>query len=302
MNGSVPPHKFVSLNRGGDKYCEVCNLFLDSNGSTYNAGDRLQLTDGADIRIMSFNILSEEWDSTTTLAQRVNGVVTAIRAYGPDVIGVQEVSQKWYAELKKLLGDEYVFVNSYILGHENYNYSALAYRKDSVKLIESDVYFYSVYNSQRIRLINFGLFERLSDGKRFGTTCTHYNANHNNRDHTPERKIQATEFLGKIKEYYAKYNCPIFCTGDFNCSETTEPYKITTSEGVLQSSKFVAEAKGLVCSTTHSLGTMPGAGPNSIDHIFFTGNTTALYYTTIVDDVTIAVSDHTPIYCDFKLN
>jgi UDP-2-acetamido-3-amino-2,3-dideoxy-glucuronate N-acetyltransferase len=64
----------------------------------------------------------------------------------------------------------------------------------------------------------------------------------------------------------------------------------------------LAEEKGLVCSTTHSLGTKPGTSTNSIDHILFTGNATPLYYTTIVDDVTVEVSDHTPIYCDFKLN
>ena len=72
--------------------------------------------------------------------------------------------------------------------------------------------------------------------------------------------------------------------------------------GILKSSKYEALEKGRASSTTHGLGNMPSSGLASIDHIFYAGNVTPLYYTTIVDSVAIAVSDHTPIYCDFKLN
>ena len=91
-------------------------------------------------------------------------------------------------------------------------------------------------------------------------------------------------------------------TGDFNSSENTQPYGVIMSDKLISETKYTAQTKGKIYSTTHALGSMPGEGIASIDHIFCTGEVTPIYYTTVVDSYVIKVSDHSPIFCDFKFN
>ena len=282
----------------------IMNLAPDTNVTSlsYTGPESAELHEDADVRIMSFNILSEEWTKEAVMEPRILGVIGTILFYMPDVIGIQEVSTKWYGVLRSYLGDDYTFINSDLRGTKDNNYTALAYNKNTVKHLKSDLYTYSVYNSWRLRVVNFGLFELKSTGKQFGVTNTHFNANHNNRDHTPERTTQATEFVAKIKEYQKKYNCPIFMTGDFNSKDETAPYAVIVKDGTIKEAKYTAKVKGKICLTYHGLGSSPASGTSSIDHIFHTTDVTPLYYTTLVDSVLNITSDHNPIFADFKFN
>lgn len=280
------------------------NLAPDTSVTSlsYSGPESADLHGDADIRVMSFNILSEEWTAEAVMEPRILGVIGTIYFYMPDVIGIQEVSTKWYGVLRSYLGDDYEFINSDLRGTKDNNYTALAYNKKTVKLLKSDLYTYSVYNSWRLRVVNFGLFEMISTGKQFGVTNTHFNANHNNRDHTPERTTQATEFVAKIKEYQTKYKCPIIMTGDFNSKDETVPYGVIVKDGTIKEAKLTAKVKGKICLTYHGLGSSPASGTSSIDHIFHTTDITPMYYTTLVDSVLDITSDHNPIFADFKFN
>ncbi len=269
----------------------------------YAGPESTALTEGADIRIMSFNILCELWDKNATMEPRILGVVGTISAYQPDVIGIQEVSPKWYSVIRKYLGEDYEFINSNKPSGTDQNYTALAYNKNKVKLIANDYKIYSVYNSTRLRSINFGLFEHIATGKQFGVTNTHFNANHKTAaEENINRNTQATELVAKIKEYTDKYNCPIFMCGDYNSKDETAAYKTIVADGTIKEAKNTAKTKGKICLTYHGLGTNPASGSSSIDHIFHTGKTTALYYTTLVDDILVKSSDHCPIFADFTLD
>jgi len=277
---------------------------INETRTIYEGTDRMELTDGADLRVMSFNILSEEWtDEAKDMDARLPGVIGCITYYEPDVIGIQEVSVKWYGLLREYLGDTYEFVNTDAANKKDGCYTGLAYNKKKVKLIDKELTYYTVYNSKRLRVINMGLFEMIEGGKRFIVTDTHFNANH--KDATTENKNrvqQATEFIGKIAEYRAKYNCPIIMTGDFNSKDGTDPYNVIISDPLITETKNTALKKGSIFLTYHNLGTMPGSGSASIDHIFSTGAVTPLYYTTLIDEYLVKASDHCPIFCDFKFN
>ena len=272
--------------------------------TTYEGTDQMEYTEGTDIRVMSFNILSEEWTAEAKdIEARAVGVVGCITYYEPDVIGIQEVSVKWYGILKEYLGDMYEFVNTDANGTKNGCYTGLAYKKSTVKLIDKELTYYTVYNSKRLRVINMGLFETIETGKRFIVTDTHFNANH--KDATTEnlnRVQQATEFIAKIDSYRKKYNCPIIMTGDFNSKDGTDPYNKIMSDTLISEAKYTAQTKGSVFLTYHNLGTMPGSAKESIDHIFYTGDITPLYYTTLIDQYLVVSSDHCPLFCDFKFN
>lgn len=258
------------------------------------------LIDGANARIMSFNILSEEWDSAAVMDGRDYKVAATLTYYSPDVAGVQEVSEKWYQRLEALIGSEYEFVGKTIPSGQ-YNYTGLIYNKNKAKLIESGLTVYSVGNSPRLRLLNWGLFESKSNGERYIVCNTHYDANHTG-DHTHIRVQQATEMAELVNKLAADYGVPIFCCGDYNCDEQSLPFGTFMKATGFIDPKYKAQKIDNPVKTYHKLGT--GASTSAavgIDHIACSPNANVLYYNTLIGDYWTNASDHLPIYIDIYL-
>ncbi len=265
----------------------------------YSPEQTATLAEGADLRIMSFNILNQQWMDRPETVSRVPGVIGCLSYYMPDVAGLQEVDPIWYKFLDLYLGEDYVFVNRDCDGVANYNYTAIAYNKHTVTLIESETTYYTS-GSRRIRMLNMALFEHKATGERFIVTSTHFAAG----EGEAVRLSHAIEFARKINEYAEKYKVPMFCTGDYNSWDDKPPYLHVVENTPLRSSKHDAMSKGTVgkiLQTSHGLGTRPILNVKSIDHILYTG-ATLLYYTTLMDDNLAFASDHTPIYADYKFN
>jgi len=272
---------------------------IDKSLIKYAGIDRAVLTEGADIRIMSFNILADDFHTDKNLSPRAPGVIGCVQYYKPDVIGIQEVSRKWYLILLEELADEYEFINTDVIGGIKNNYTGLAYRKDTVEHIDTDHINYKKPGNSRIRLLNVGVFKHKATGKDFVVTSTHLSVG---ADKNIERLLQAEEHLAAVEKYLWMYQCPVISTGDYNCRESSDPYQFLTGNGVIKNSKYTAQSKGLVCYTHHSMGSKPSTGVESIDHIFYAGNVTPLYFSTLVDDILLITADHTPLICDFKLD
>ena len=77
--------------------------------NTFTGGESPALIEGADTRIMSFNILSEEWDAAAVMEGRDVRVSAVLLNYLPDVAALQEVSNKWYPILETNVGGIYKF-------------------------------------------------------------------------------------------------------------------------------------------------------------------------------------------------
>lgn len=259
------------------------------------------LIEDADTRVMSFNILSEEWDPAAVMADRDYRVAATILNYSPDVAGIQEISEKWYSRLTSLIGAEYDFVGKNIPSGQ-YNYTGLIYNKNRVSVVESGMTLYSVGNSPRLRLLNWGLFESKASGKRFIVCNTHYDANHTG-DHTPIRIQQATEMAELVNGLVEKYKVPVFCCGDYNCNEESEPFNTFMKLTGFKDPKYTAKKIDNQIKTTHKLGeAVTNNTKLGIDHITCSPDTEILYYNTLVGDFWVPASDHCPIYIDFRLN
>lgn len=259
------------------------------------------LIDDADTRVMSFNILSEEWDPAAVMADRDYRVAATILNYSPDVAGIQEISEKWYSRLTSLIGAEYGFVGKTIPSGK-YNYTGLIYNKNRVSVVESGMTLYSVGNSPRLRLLNWGLFESKASGKRFIVCNTHYDANHTG-DHTPIRIQQATEMAELVNGLVEKYKVPVFCCGDYNCNEESEPFNKFMKLTGFKDPKYTAKKIDNQIKTTHTLGeAVTNNTKLGIDHITCSPDIEILYYNTLVGDFWVPASDHCPIYIDFRLN
>ncbi len=288
----------LARNLGDKKYSFLCNLpsDFDIRDTAFPATDSRELASGANLRIMSYNILSEEWNDKTPIDGRRDYVAATILYYSPDVIGLQEISDIWYSALPGMISSDYVMVGEKNSRGES-NYTGMAYNKHKVALLESGTDLFSAGNSTRLRLINWGYYEKLDTKERFIVMNTHWCIVKENRI------VEAVEMAALYNKYKDKYNCPIITVGDYNANEGSEEYKNYISLTGLNNARHDADVKKRLTKTTHSLGKAPTADHTAaIDHIFYSDDIKCLYYNTLVDQIVLDSSDHNPIYADFKFD
>ena len=271
-------------------------------------------TENSNVRVMSFNILASDWNNNPPVKDREDLFRDVIARYAPDVVGMQEVNAEWYETLKADFGT-YRFVNEKNNRIRGYvNYSTIAYNTETVTLVKYGQTAFTVNMNKNCRNLMWAIFELKSDpGKRFMVTSTHW-------DLTSERRVaEAIEMGGILKILEQWYKIPMFCTGDYNAREVSDEYKTFVECTSFKSSKFCAENRGLVASSSH-LGDGTGTAEdyssgywklgvasyrqkcintiNTIDHIFASPDANVLYYDTVIDETALEASDHCPIYID----
>ena len=291
-----------------EKYVRTGNIvslnLLANSEEGYNAfpaGEDAKLADGADTRIMSFNILSEEWDAAAVMEGRDIRVSSILLNYRPDVAALQEVSNAWYPILQNFVGDVYQFTRKKIPAGSG-TYTTLIYNKETTKLIEEGIHLYSVGNSARLRSVVWGVFESISTNKRYIVFSTHWDVGAERQEN---RMIQAQEMADLALSMNKKYNADVFVCGDYNASESTSEYKLFLEKSGFVDAKKSAKVIKLACTTYHTLFKEVATSTyNSIDHITFSLETQpkVLFYNTLIQDYVIDASDHCPIYIDVKLS
>ena len=211
---------------------EDCYVFSDEEFSALRMEDNT-LVDATALRIMSANVLVhiESWGGEP-VKPRAHRFAEAIKHYAPDVIGVQEMCSDWYKYLMPQISDDYEVIepkNSAI----RENRTPIIYNKTKLRLLDNDLIKYSKGDNNACRVITYGVFERLSDGKKFAVTSTHLDLIRMN-DYEKERLImlkQASEFFDTIDTLKSKYDCPIFMTGDYNSMEREDSRYTGQEEG-----------------------------------------------------------------------
>lgn len=267
--------------------------------NTFTGGDSHTLADGADTRIMSFNILSEEWDAAAVLPGRDVRVPATILNYHPDVAALQEVSNAWYPILENYIGHTYKFVTKKTPSGKG-TYTTLIYNTQTTDLIDDGIHIYSVGNSERLRSIVWGLFESKVTGERYIVFSTHWDVG---AEKAFQRLTQAKEMAALAKQLSEKHNADVFACGDYNASENTTEYRTFLSEAGFVDAKTDAKVKNRACKTYHTLFQNVSTDVyESIDHITFSAKIAekVLYYNTLINDYVIDASDHCPIYIDIK--
>lgn len=240
-------------------------------------------SENAVLRVMSYNLLvdNDDYDWGTPLGDRPSGAVEYILRVRPDVIGIQEASRGWYSAFRKQLKEEYDFVEPDFGDITDGSCTGLMFDVKKLRLIASEQYIYSVSNNERMRLIDVGVFERISDGKRFAVSSTHLDSEYPG-DRTAERLVQIDELIGVAKRFVEEYGCPYISTGDMNITPDKPEYKALTENGVFSD----ADAAPL---------------PHVVDHIFHTSGAKSLGVTLGDDESVKGASDHLPLYADFNL-
>lgn len=277
--------------------------------------DSNKVSDGSDIRVMSFNVLVDIWSNTPAVKGRDTTVAKTLLYYTPDVVGLQEASATWHKNLKSLLKNtpyklictEHEYVDA---KYGNLNFVPILYNSETLTLKDSGTREYTSAHVKYMRTISWALFEKVEGKEQFIVVNTHYEAPGKNAEEKAEylehRKKQTADMIKFLVELEDKYDLPILLTGDFNTTEGNDktghhsPYWNIINSG-MHEAKHSADVIKRACSTWHELGSSVSTAPaGSFDHIFGNDKVKFKYFNTLVDKMLIDAADHCPIYADVK--
>jgi len=165
---------------------------------------------------MSYNLYYA--DITDTRAEHV---LSLIRKYHPDTLGVQEATGGWMNRLERNLGDEYDYVALGRDEHDTGERNAIFYRKDLFTLLDSGILWLSEtpdvvskYDESGCnRILTYALLERIPDGENILLVNTHL-------DNLLESvRLKQAKVLSVFLDEYGDY--PTVLTGDFNTGPTS---------------------------------------------------------------------------------
>lgn len=281
----------------------------------------------SDVRIMSANVLVhiKSWGGEPVIS-RADRFARAVKHYKPDVIGAQEFDSEWYNKFLPMVKE-----NGYKVIKEKYkgfteNRSPIIYNSNVLDVVDHGIHLYSKGDDNGCRVVSWAVFKRKSDEKTFAVTSTHLDLIRSGKE-----EAQLNIMLGQVDEFFdvisgikTKYNCPVYMCGDYNCMEEREEYLDTDYYGAVgkESAAFsvynkiagkYADAKYAENINKYDVGggILPDGAWNSPtwDHIFMTGDTEVTSFTILsslyfqrYEDRNSRISDHLPIFADFKIN
>ncbi len=181
-----------------------------SVGVAYTFSDRLEMAPGSDIRVMSFNVLCELWDTKAAdYHARANTAVAVVKKYAPHVVGLQEMSDNYHIKVKALFGEDYKIIDEKNEKGQT-NFSPLAYNTEKVTLMDHGMQIFSQGNNTKLRLAAWAVFLDKDSGKQFVVVNTHWDLGEN----VEYRKVHANEMAQVVNKLKNKYKCPVITTGE----------------------------------------------------------------------------------------
>ena len=255
------------------------------------------LAEGADIRIMSFNLMNPDW-SLVKVTERAPKAAELILYYQPDVVGVQEANSKWHKALKPILVDTGLYTPACRQSNAEgfkYNMTSFLYNNSTVKLV--DEYILDLDRNSDIRVLAVAVFEKLSDGSRFVVTNTHPASSTDEYDYAKH----CADFIRLGGEELQKYaDLPVFMTGDFNTDEQDDMYQQFLQGLNVRDAKYEADVLVRNCSTYFGWPSVIDTTVNdcAIDHIFVNGHADVKLFSAVISHEVETITDHLPIYAD----
>lgn len=269
-----------------------------------------QSQNSANLRVMTFNIrYNEPRDGENAWEFRKQKVADVIRFHKADLVGVQEALIGQLKDLETLLPNFGWCGAGRDDGKESGEFSAILYRKDRFKLLESKTFWLSQtpeavgsksWDAALPRIVTLAKFQDKLTKKTFYQFNTHF-------DHIGEKARQesAKLILSNISKI-AGNKIPYVLTGDFNVVEDSEPYKILTGKSIEKFPLILKDAR-YESRNSHFGGNSTFSGfkelePNrKIDYIFVKDGTKVFEHG-ILSDLWNGkwASDHLPVLAEIS--
>lgn len=265
------------------------------------------MTQTTTFNLMSFNIrFANPDDGFNYWPNRKDLVASTIRYHEADIIGLQEAMRSQLDDLVALLpGYQWVGLcrtDGTTTPDPDNEFSAILYRTDRFEIIEEATFWLSdepdqvgskAWDAALPRIATWVHFKDKSTNKTFYHVNTHF-------DHRGVEARAKSAQLIKTKIAEIAKGAPVVLTGDFNCVETDDPYRILTNK----KDKVLLEDALLVSKMPHHgpLGTwtnsfqFPGVPGRRIDFIFVNKNVAVLKHAILSDSWSGRLpSDHLPV-------
>lgn len=238
--------------------------------------------------------------------QRLPEVCNLIKYHDFDIFGTQEGLYHQLENMKEQLPEmDYIGVGRDD-GKQAGEYSAIFYKKDKFKLLDSGNFWLSNNSSKPnmgwdavcIRICSWGKFKEKTSGKEFYMFNVH-------TDHVgvKARKEGAKLILEKIKKIAGKK--PVILTGDFNSDQNSESYMLLNTTNQLRDSYELSPIKYANNGTFNSFN-LTRKTDERIDHIFINNDFKVIRYGILTDiywdrnSVPRVASDHYPVAAELE--
>lgn len=255
-------------------------------------------TQKINVRWATFNIRYDNpGDSLNNWKYRKDRVCRFINDQRLDVVGMQEVLNNQFEDLKAGLPGYAGIGVGRDDGKAAGEYAAIFYRKDKYDVLDSNTFWLSEHpdsvgkmgwDAVCVRIATWAKLKDKATGKVFMAVNTHF-------DHvgTEARRQSALLIIKKIKEIVGEQ--PAVVTGDFNVNDQSEAYKtITTNEFVMKDAYKVAEEVAGVDYTFHDFDRYEMKDREKIDFIFVTPQIRVLSSEIPAEVPQALLSDHNP--------
>lgn len=248
------------------------------------------------LRVMTFNVRYPADDGANAWPHRRAILARTVAEADPDVIGTQELFREQGDDLVTALPQYRWFGLDRRGGHAD-EHMGIFYRADRMSVLQQGMFWLSAtpmvagratWGETLPRMVNWALFERAADHRRFYLLDTHFA--HRDED---ERARERSAAL--IAAWIAKLpaDIPVVLTGDFNAGPDTRPHGILT-DALTDTYEAAAERRGPQ-GTYHDFTGVPAA---RIDWILVR-NLVPLRTTTVTTSADGRYpSDHFPVVAD----
>ena len=253
------------------------------------------------LRVMTFNMRYDNpEDGVNNWKFRYEEAARVILEQGIDLLGAQELLINQLNDMKCLLKDYTAVGVAREDGHEKGEHSAIFFRKDRFKLVDSGNFWLSEtpevagsfgWDAACVRIATWAVLKDRR-GKEILFMNTHL-------DH--EGETARREGVGLLLERIESLaeGRPVVLTGDFNAKPDSEVIRTLLSSGVLRHTRdLTCEVKGTTWSF-HNYGRLPEEERPLIDYVFVNEGFVVKTYEVLPETSEGKfISDHAPVVVD----
>ena len=274
----------------------------------------ISLSEGADLRIMTFNVLGSGQEPL----KRAPNIQETILTYMPDVVGFQECNSEMHGLVIQQMKDNYTLAQrTHASG--TLIYTPIIYLTEKYTQVDSGVeWLDSRYTGTNTKCIAWAVLKAKETGKTFAVVNMHgavISTSYKGFETMPAgerstlvnqwRVDNVRQMLDIRTDIQAKHgSIAVFFIGDFNFNSDSDAYRATKAAGLTEAEVSATGQKTTgYASYSGTAGVAPGTG-KSIDHVFYhPDEATALRHHIARNEVyEYSASDHCAVWADLKIN
>ncbi len=273
----------------------------------------ISLSEGADLRIMTFNVLGSGQEPL----KRAPNIQETILTYMPDVVGFQECNSEMHGLVIQQLKDNYTLSQR---THESGTliYTPIIYLTDKYTQLDSGVeWLDSRYTGTNTKCIAWAVLKSNETGKIFAVVNMHgavISTDYKGFENMPSgerstlvnqwRVDNVRQMLDIRSAIQTKHgSIAVMFIGDFNFNSDSDAYRATKAAGLTEAEVSATGKKTTgYASYSGTAGVAPGTG-KSIDHVFYhPDEATALRHHIARNEIyEYSASDHCAVWADIVL-